>query len=128
MCPNPAWTSPPLGGAHKMHPPCDPDTFSDAETTVFSPSPQTPTHSSSIVFIIKTFATGGTTKYRAHCDPNDTLAGLREKLHDDEDNIMSADDRFQQGDFRIAKSAEPHTKWRDILQVGAAGNSQPLEV
>lgn len=102
-----------------MHPPCDSDTFPDAETTMCSPPPQTPPHSSSIVFIIKTLATGGTTKYRACCDPNGTLAGLRETLHDDDDNIMSADDHFQQGDFRIVKSAEPHTKWRDVLQVGS---------
>ena len=103
-----------------MHPPCDPDTLSDAETIMHSPAPQTPTHSSSVVFVIKTLATGGTTKYRVHCDPNATLADLRETLYNDDDNIMSAKDRFYQGDFRVGMSAEPHTKWRDILQVGFA--------
>ena len=80
--------------------------------------PQTPTHGPSDVFVVKTLEEGGTVKYRVHCDPNATLAILRDTLHNDEDNMMSADDHFHQGDFRIEKSAESHTKWRDILKVG----------
>ena len=101
-----------------MYPPCDPDTFSDAETVVYPLPPKTSAHPSNIVFVVKSLAIGGTTKYRVHCDPNATLGGLRDILQNDDDQIMSADDRFHQGEFCVAKSAEHHTKWRDILQVG----------
>ena len=83
----------------------------------FSFLPQTPTHGPSDVFVVKTLDEGGTVKYRVHCDLNATLAVLRDTLQNDEDNMMSADDRFHQGGFRIAKSAEAHIKWRDILEV-----------
>ena len=102
--------------AHEMHLFRDPS--SDAETVIEqSFPPQTPANDPSDVFIVKTLAAGGTVKYRVHCDPDATLAVLRDTLQNDEDTIMSADDRFHQGDFHVGKSAEPHTKWRDILQV-----------
>ena len=108
-----------------MHASLDLGPFSDAdaETIACSPLSETPGDPPSAVYVVKTLATGGTMKYRAHCDPNATLDVLRDTLHLDEDNIMSPDDRFHQGDFRVGKSAEPHTKWRDILQVGL-----PLDV
>ena len=79
--------------------------------------PQAPTHGLSDVFVVRAHEAGGTIKYHIHCDPTATLAVLRDTLQNDEDNIMSADDRFHHGDFRIGKSAEPHIKWRDILHV-----------
>ena len=82
--------------------------------------PQALAHSPSAVFVVKALtpaAAGGTVKYRVYCDPDATLAVLRDTLQNDEDNIMSANDRFRQGDCRVGKSAEPHIKWRDILQV-----------
>ena len=92
--------------------------FPDAKP-VIEPSflPQTPTHSPSDVFVVKALEEGGTVKYRVHCDLDATLAVLRDTLQNDEDSMMSADDRFHQGDFRIGKSAEAHIKWRDILEV-----------
>ena len=75
------------------------------------------THGPGDVFVVKANEAGGAVKYRVHCDPDATLAVLRDMLQNDEDNMMSADDRFHQGDFRVGKSAEPHIKWRDILQV-----------
>lgn len=106
-------------GRHKMHPSFDPDSSSDAETIVYSPLSQASTRASSAVFIVKTLAAGGEIKYRAQCDPSATLAVLRDTLHNDEDIIMSADERFHQEGFRIGKSAETHIQWRDILQVKA---------
>lgn len=81
--------------------------------------PQVPNHGLCDVFVVRADAheAGGTVKYRVHCDPTATLAILRDTLQNDEDNMMSADDRFHQGDVRIGKSAEPHIKWRDILHV-----------
>ena len=81
--------------------------------------PQTPIHGHgpSDVFIVKALEDGGTAKYRVHCDLDATLAVLRDTLQNDEDAMMSADDHFHQGDFRIGKSAEAHIKWRDILEV-----------
>jgi len=93
------------------------DPFSDTETTVHSPLPQTPTDGPSDVFVVKTLVSGLIVKYRAHCDPDAPLSVLRDTLHNDEDSVMSADDRFHQGGFRVGKSAEPHIKWRDILKV-----------
>ena len=95
------------------------DPFSDTETiTEYSyPPPTPPVHGPSDVFVVKALAAGGTAKYRVHCDPDATLAVLRDTLYTDEDTIMSADDRFHQAEFRVGKSAEPHIKWRDILQV-----------
>ena len=94
------------------------DPSPDATTVIeYSFLPQTPTHGPSDVFVVKALEEGGTAKYRFHCDPVATLAVLRDTLQDDEDNIMSADDRFHRGDFRIEKNAESHTKWRDILEV-----------
>ena len=113
---------PHISGAHEMYPPCDPDTFSDTENVVYTILPKTLTQSSNVVFVIKTLATGETTKYRVHCNLNATLAGLRDILQNDDDKIMSADDRFHQGDFCVAKSAESHTEWRNIVQVGPALN------
>ena len=79
--------------------------------------PQVPTHGPSDAFVVKAHEAGAIVKYRVHCDPNATLADLRDTLQNEEDNMMSADDRFHQGDFRIGKSSEPHIKWRDILHV-----------
>ena len=79
--------------------------------------PQAPTPGLSDVFVVRAHEAGGTIKYHIHCDPTATLAVLRDTLQNDEDNMMSADDRFHHGDFRIGKSAEPHIKWRDILHV-----------
>ena len=105
-----------------MDPPPWMHLFSDPSpdaTTVIEHSfmPQMPTHGPSDVFVVKAHEAGGTVKYRVHCDPNATLAVLRNMLQNDEDNMMSADDRFHQGNFRVGKSAEPHIKWRDALQV-----------
>jgi len=88
--------------------------FFDAETITHSPLPQ------SAIFVVKTLATGETNQYCVHCDPHATLSVLRDTLHNDEDKIMSADDRFHKGDFRVGKSAERHIEWRTILQVGIA--------
>jgi len=101
-----------------MHPSLDPDPFSDTDTIVCSLPPETLPHAPDVVFVVKTLASGETAKYRVHCDPNATLAALRDTLQKDEDCIMSADDRFHHGDFRVGTSAERHTKWRDVLHVG----------
>jgi hypothetical protein len=112
------------------------DPFSDTETdtdTIIDYSdlpPRTPAHGPSDVFVVKALpaasaagaaganaSTGGIVKYRVYCNPNATLAVLRDTLQNDEDKIMCADDRFHQGDFRVGKSAERHIKWKDILQV-----------
>src|SRR5258706_1734727 len=81
--------------------------------------PQTPTHGHgpSDVFVVKSLEGGWTAKYRVHCDPNATLAVLRDTLQNDEDNVMSADDRFHQGGVRIGKSAESQINWMDVLEV-----------
>ena len=104
---------------HEMH--LSRESSPEAKTVIEqSFLPQALAHSPSDVFVVKALATapaGGTIKYRVYCDPDATLAVLRDTLQNDEDNIMSVDDRFQQGDFRVGKSAEPHIKWRDILQV-----------
>ena len=101
----------------------DIDAYSDAETMAGSPSLRTPTHpsmSTSAVYIVKTLVTGGTAKYRIHCDHNATLADLRIILHNDEDDIMCSDDRFYQGEYSVGKGSEAQTKWRDILEVTRA--------
>ena len=93
-------------------------TCSNADSKADSPYPQTPaTHPMTGVYIVKTLTTGGTVKYRAHCGANATLADLRVILHNDEDHIMSSDDRFHQGEYRVGKGSEPNTKWRDIQEV-----------
>ena len=104
---------------HEMPPPVDIDACFDADIKADSTSPRIPTHptSTKAVYIVKTLETGGTVKYRAHCDPNATLADLRVILHNDEDHIMWSDDRFRQGEYHVGKGSEPHTKWQDILEV-----------
>jgi hypothetical protein len=104
--------------------PIDTEACSDADTKAGSPYFRTPTHTASAyvsttsaVFIVKTLAKGGTLKYRSHCDPTATLAELRTILHNDEDHIMCSDDRFRQGQYCVGKGSEPHTKWKDILEV-----------
>jgi len=57
-----------------------------------------------------------------HCDLDVTLAVLRGTLQNGEDDIMLADDRFHQGDFRVGGSTEPNTKSRVVLQVGLTLN------
>jgi hypothetical protein len=76
-----------------------------------------PTGPASAVYIVKTLATGGTAKYRVHCNPDATLAGLRVLLHNDEDHIMSSDDRFCEGEYYVGKDSEPQIKWKDLLEV-----------
>jgi hypothetical protein len=103
-----------------MHPFHDTDTDTDTETIAHVscyPLTPIPTHGPSDVFVVKTLAAGGTVSYRVHCAPDATLAVLRDTLQNEDDKVMSADDRFHQGDFRVGKSAEPHIKWKDILQV-----------
>jgi len=78
---------------------------------------QAPTHPIGGVYIVKTLATGGTVKYRVHCDPDATLAALRVLMHSDEDQIMCSDDRFREGEYYVGKGSEPKMKWKDILQV-----------
>jgi len=110
------------------------DPFSDAETeTGAIIDSRVPAHGPGDVFVVKALlpatgaagagagTSGGTVKYRVHCDPDATLAVLRDTLQNDEDKMMSADDRFHQGDFLVGKSSERHIKWRDILQVRATG-------
>lgn len=98
------------------------NTSPDAQPVIehsFQPQPQTPTptHGPSDVFVVKSLEGGWTAEYRVHCDPDATLADLRETLQNDEDNVMSADDRFHQGGCYIAKNTELHYKWRAILEV-----------
>jgi hypothetical protein len=94
------------------------DGCSDAETTKADfPSLPTPNHPTSAVYIVKTLEAGGTAKYRVDCDPNTTLADLRVILHNDIDHVMSSDDRFHQGEYRIAMGSEVRTEWKDILEV-----------
>jgi hypothetical protein len=69
-----------------------------------SPLPQTPTHALSVVHVVKTLPTGGTIKYRIHCDPDATLAGLRAALYDDEEKIMSQTTSFTKGIFVLGKA------------------------
>jgi hypothetical protein len=112
--------------AHEIHMFRDP--FSDADTdtdTIIDYSdlpPRTPAYGPSDVFVVKALPAasaasaagaaganagrGGMVKYRVYCDPDATLAVLRDTLQNDEDKIMCADDRFHQGDFRVGKSAE----------------------
>jgi len=102
-----------------MDPSLDPDPFSETDAIVSVPPPETQDHAPDVVFVVKTLASGDTTKYRVLCDPDATLDILRDTLKKDEDGIMSADDRFHHGDFRVGKSTERRTKWRGVLHVGS---------
>jgi hypothetical protein len=93
------------------------DPWSDADTKTYSPLLQTPTHTTSTVFIVKTLASGGTAKYCASCDANATLAHLRVILQNDEDHIMCSNDRFYRGEYRVGKGSESQMKWTDNLEV-----------
>ena len=95
----------------------DTDACSDADTKTYSPLIQTPTQTTSIVYIDKTLASGGTAKYCVCCEPDATLADLRVILQNDEDHIMCSEDRFHRGEYRVGKVSEYQMKWMDIMKV-----------